>query len=82
MPLGPWELGIILLIIVIIFGVGRLPEIGGALGRGIKEFKTSTKDEELADDGSTTTVATTTKTEIKEISPAPTPTNTPAKEEL
>ncbi|MEX2315359.1 MAG: twin-arginine translocase TatA/TatE family subunit, partial [Thermomicrobiales bacterium] len=35
--LGPWELAIILLIIVIIFGVGKLPEIGGALGKGIRE---------------------------------------------
>ncbi len=42
--LGPWELAIILLIIVIIFGVGKLPEIGGALGKGIKEFRTSATD--------------------------------------
>jgi sec-independent protein translocase protein TatA len=44
MPLGPWELAIILVIIVIIFGVGKLPEIGGALGKGIREFKTSAAD--------------------------------------
>lgn len=49
MPIGPWELAIILLIVIIIFGAGKLPEIGGALGRGIKEFKQSTRedDEEL-----------------------------------
>jgi sec-independent protein translocase protein TatA len=41
MPVGPWELAIILVIIVIIFGVGKLPEIGGALGKGIREFKES-----------------------------------------
>ncbi len=40
MPLGPWELGIILLIVIIIFGVGKLPQIGGALGQGIREFRT------------------------------------------
>jgi len=45
MPVGPWELAIILLIIIIIFGVGKLPEIGGALGKGIREFKTSVSDE-------------------------------------
>ncbi len=39
--IGPLELIIILAIIVIIFGVGKLPEIGGALGRGIKEFRNS-----------------------------------------
>jgi sec-independent protein translocase protein TatA len=38
-PIGVPELSIILVIIVIIFGVGKLPEIGGALGKGIKEFK-------------------------------------------
>ncbi len=37
--IGVPELAIILVIIVIIFGVGKLPEIGGALGKGIKEFK-------------------------------------------
>lgn len=43
---GPWELAIVLVIVVIIFGVGKLPEIGGALGKGIREFKsTATADE-------------------------------------
>lgn len=37
--LGPTELIIILVIVIIIFGAGKLPEIGGALGKGIKEFK-------------------------------------------
>jgi sec-independent protein translocase protein TatA len=37
--LGPTELIIILAIILIIFGVGRLGEIGGALGKGIREFR-------------------------------------------
>ncbi len=46
--LGWQELVLILLIVIIIFGAGKLPEIGGALGRGIKEFKQATKDEESA----------------------------------
>ncbi len=41
MPIGPWELAIILVIVVIIFGVGKLPQIGGALGQGIREFRQS-----------------------------------------
>lgn len=52
MPLGPWELAIILVIVVIIFGVGKLPQIGGALGQGIREFRTSASspdDEENRD---------------------------------
>lgn len=39
MRLGPMELIIILVIVLIIFGVGRLGEIGGALGKGIREFR-------------------------------------------
>ena len=37
--LGPWELGIILVIVLIIFGAGKLPEIGAGIGKGIKNFK-------------------------------------------
>lgn len=39
MGLGWQELTIILVIVVIIFGAGRLPEIGSGLGRGIRGFK-------------------------------------------
>jgi len=42
--LGWQELLLILLIVVIIFGVGKLPEIGGALGKGIKEFRSNATD--------------------------------------
>lgn len=44
--LGPMELTIILVIILIIFGAGRLPEIGSGIGKGIKNFKKSIKDTE------------------------------------
>jgi len=37
--IGPFELILILLIVVIIFGVGKLPELGSALGKGIREFR-------------------------------------------
>ena len=43
--LGPMELIIVLVIVIIIFGVGRLPEIGGALGKGIREFRQATSGE-------------------------------------
>ena len=46
MGLGFPELMIILVIIMIIFGAGKLPEIGAAFGRSIKNFKTSMKDAE------------------------------------
>ena len=44
--IGVPELLIILVIILIIFGVGRLPEIGSALGKGIKNFKKSVSTEQ------------------------------------
>ena len=40
--LGMTELIIILVIVLIIFGAGKLPEIGSGLGRGIKNFKEAT----------------------------------------
>ena len=39
--IGAPELIIILVIVMIIFGVGRLPEVGGAMGRAIREFRKS-----------------------------------------
>jgi sec-independent protein translocase protein TatA len=45
---GVWELVVILVIVLIIFGAGRLSEVGGALGKGIREFRRSTSDEHLA----------------------------------
>ena len=45
-PIGPFELVVILVIVVLIFGVGKLPEVGGALGKGIKEFKSNVTGEE------------------------------------
>ena len=44
--LGPWELLIILLIVALIFGAGKLGDLGGALGRSIKEFKGAVKGED------------------------------------
>ncbi len=43
--LGMPELIVILVIIVIIFGAGKLPEIGSGIGKGIKNFKEATKKE-------------------------------------
>lgn len=41
----PTHLIIILVIVLIIFGAGKLPEIGGAMGRSIKEFKQNVNEE-------------------------------------
>jgi sec-independent protein translocase protein TatA len=47
-PLGVPELIIIAFIVVLIFGVGRLPEVGGAVGKGIREFRKATKDDDAS----------------------------------
>jgi sec-independent protein translocase protein TatA len=44
MRLGPTELIIILVIILVIFGARRLPELGRGIGKGIKNFKDATKE--------------------------------------
>ena len=43
--LGMWELIVILVIIVLLFGAKRLPEIGAGIGDGIKNFRKSMKDD-------------------------------------
>ena len=44
---GPLEIVILLVIVLLIFGPKRLPEIGGALGKGIREFKRGTNDKDV-----------------------------------
>lgn len=44
--LGPMELVIILLVLVMLFGATRLADLGGSLGKGIKEFRKEVSSEE------------------------------------
>ena len=50
--MGPLEIGIILVIILIIFGVGKLPQVGGAIGKSISEFRKARAGEETDHDKS------------------------------
>lgn len=43
---GPMEIGLIVLLVLIVFGVGKLPQVGSALGRGIREFHKGKEGEE------------------------------------
>lgn len=49
--LGPTELIIILIIVVLLFGVGRLGRLGGELGKGITEFRKGLQSDESDEDG-------------------------------
>ncbi len=47
--LGWLELVIILVIVLVIFGAGKLPEIGSGVGKGIRNFKRATKGDDEID---------------------------------
>ncbi len=43
---GPWEIVIIVLVIILIFGGRKIPELMKGLGQGMKEFKKATKEDQ------------------------------------
>ena len=49
--IGPWELVILALVVLLVFGPKRLPEMGRSLGKGMREFKDAVtgKDEKPAE---------------------------------
>ena len=63
--LGMSEMLILLVIVLLLFGAKRLPEIGGSLGKGIREFKGSLKEVEgeIREIGSSDVVSESQKTE-------------------
>lgn len=46
--IGPMELFIVLVIVLVLFGAKRVPEIGASIGKGIREFKRSINDADRA----------------------------------
>jgi len=44
--IGPWEIAILLVIVLLVFGPKRLPELGSSLGKAITGFKRGIKDSE------------------------------------
>ena len=44
--MGPWEIALILVIILIVFGVGKLPQAGSAIGKGMRAFRRAQQGEE------------------------------------
>ncbi len=43
---GPWELGLILIIVLVIFGPGKLPKVGESLGKAMQSFKKAKEGDE------------------------------------
>ena len=48
--LGTTEMMIILVLVLIIFGAGKLPQVGGALGKGLREFKNGVSSADKSED--------------------------------
>lgn len=46
MSLGPWQILLVLLIILVLFGAGKLPQVMTDLGKGLKNLKDELKDVE------------------------------------
>ncbi len=59
MNLGPTELIIILVIVLIVFGAGRLPQVFSSLGKGVKEFREASEGNDTTEVSKTTTTTTT-----------------------
>jgi sec-independent protein translocase protein TatA len=72
MPFGPLEIGIVLLIVLVVFGPKRLPDLGRSLGSGMREFKDSiTGNHKDEDDGPSKLTAAATTDEPDEAAKRP-----------
>jgi sec-independent protein translocase protein TatA len=63
MNIGFWELAVILVIVLVLFGAGRLPEVFGQLGQGMKKFREAQLDEPPAEPPKQIAEGTAAKTE-------------------
>lgn len=48
--MGPWEIALILVVILIVFGVGKLPQVGGAIGKGMRSFQKGRRGEDVEEE--------------------------------
>ncbi|MFY9287066.1 MAG: twin-arginine translocase TatA/TatE family subunit [Alphaproteobacteria bacterium] len=53
MGLSFWHIVVVLLVVLVVFGAGKLPQVMGDLGRGIKSFKSGLNDDKVADKSDT-----------------------------
>ncbi len=50
LAIGPWQIVLIVLVVLLLFGGKKIPELMKGLGSGIKEFKNASKDEDKTSD--------------------------------
>lgn len=65
---GPLELVLILVIVAMLFGVGKLPEVFGAVGKGVREFRTNASGEAASDAEETAADESTDKSQTESAS--------------
>jgi sec-independent protein translocase protein TatA len=69
---GPWEIILLLLLALLLFGAKRLPEIGKSMGRGLREFKDSVSGKDHDDEPAELPMQTTDATaQAREPDPDP-----------
>ena len=51
MQLGLPEIAIIAVVVILLFGIGRIGKVGGELGKGIREFRTAIREDETKAEG-------------------------------
>jgi sec-independent protein translocase protein TatA len=50
LAIGPWQIALIVVVVLLLFGGKKIPELMRGLGSGIKEFKEASKEEDPSDD--------------------------------
>jgi sec-independent protein translocase protein TatA len=50
LAIGPWQIAIVVLVVLLLFGGKKIPELMRGLGSGIKEFKDASKEDEVIED--------------------------------
>ena len=50
LAIGPWQIALIVVVVLLLFGGKKIPELMRGLGSGIKEFKDASKEEETSED--------------------------------
>ena len=67
MSIGIWQVVLILLIVLILFGAGKLPKVMGDVAKGVKNFKSGLKDDDEPQEEKVLTADTAPKTAESEI---------------